>query len=533
MNRDLRYYVLRVAIGLTIGVCMFYFRSAHAQGTADGLAYYQRIFSDPAEAQAVWRQAAAPYVSPSTTTGSMAQAGLRGGQILASPGGPVVDFTRAVYLPTKKPMSLAVRETVKLTPQLLAGSVRLLAKSSPYLLLASAAYDLYKDDNLTYDTAEQRWEKDVTSYVSPLNAVGDTATSGASIYSGDRPITGAITSSTARSLVNSWASPGTNCTSSGHKWYVESDSPNNARNGCAANSSWGDYRGFAAVQVVPSSSCPTGYTYASGTCLKTDQLPATDDDLDQAWRNGNAGQDDIQKAAAVVPLLDQQNTPIDFSQAPSNATPNTTPIVEPLTTTTTTTRNPDGSTSTSTTTKTRETTVTNPTPSSDRTFTKETIQITVIERTVIRDTTTNTVTSDTTTEPSPPQPLANPDVSDGPTPPAPDPEPQPQDEIQFNDSAMPAVPALYERKYPNGLTGVWQSKQAQLRDSQFITGISSMFPAIGSGGTCPVWQLGLNFGPHANFGVQELKAPCWLWDVVGLIFLITATFTARRILFGG
>ncbi len=105
-------------------------------------------------------------------------------------------------------------------------------------------------------------------------------------------------------------------------------------------------------------------------------------------------------------------------------------------------------------------------------------------------------------------------------------------EPEFTDTALPEVPVLYEQKYPNGLAGVWAEKGPQLMATTFITSVQGMFPTLSGSGSCPVWQINLNFGAMGNFGTGDISPPCWIWGAVALIFLTSACFTAWRIIFG-
>ena len=104
--------------------------------------------------------------------------------------------------------------------------------------------------------------------------------------------------------------------------------------------------------------------------------------------------------------------------------------------------------------------------------------------------------------------------------------------VEFQDTPLPAVPDLYEQKYPDGFAGVWATRSAQLSQTPFIQGVTSMFSGFGSTGTCPVFQMPLNFGV-VDFGIADLSPPCWLWDVLALVLMTTAVFVARRIIVGG
>lgn len=108
----------------------------------------------------------------------------------------------------------------------------------------------------------------------------------------------------------------------------------------------------------------------------------------------------------------------------------------------------------------------------------------------------------------------------------------PQEEVpNVTDGDLPEVPDFYEQKYPAGMAGVWTEKKAALMSSPFSGLITSFGGNFGDGGQCPSWTLpspllGLNFD-------GEVQMPCWIWDVLGVIFVVTSLFAARRIIFGG
>lgn len=105
-------------------------------------------------------------------------------------------------------------------------------------------------------------------------------------------------------------------------------------------------------------------------------------------------------------------------------------------------------------------------------------------------------------------------------------EPEPQPELP-PDPDLPPVPDLYERKYPDGLKGVWEVKKAAFLQSPLFQLIPGLTPAFGDAG-CPVWTL-----PLGPWGTHDVSLPCWVWSAMRLIFICTALFTARKLVFGG
>ena len=104
--------------------------------------------------------------------------------------------------------------------------------------------------------------------------------------------------------------------------------------------------------------------------------------------------------------------------------------------------------------------------------------------------------------------------------------------VAVTDAAMPEVPKLYDRKYPDGMQGVWNTQKANLTAGG-LAGLQSVFVPNISGGQCPTWTISANIGPHMNFGSGVISPPCWIWDAIKAIFVITALFLARRLIFGG
>ena len=483
-------------------------QSARAQGTADGLAYYNRIFSNPADAQAVWRQAASPYVRPTT----LAQAGLQTATITPTANGPVLSTSRALVPYRSVPNAVVpVAEAVTLTRPALAAGVRVLARANPYVLLGLAAYSLYVDDKISYDQPTQTWVKE-----HPGDLVGS-GTYKVPHPNAPYPIsqelqTGNTTEASWRSLVLSGASAHT-LAMTGYNQTAFNDTQVSA---------FESYKNGAQDCVVARSqhaNNPIGNF--CGTLTPGPRLPATDSEMDEAWRNGNGPSvaPDPASQASVVQALRDNNTKIpDLGIAPVETTVPTLPSRDVATSTNTIT-NPDGSTTTTTTTTSQTPVVT---LSNTHTLERETIIIRTIERTTVRDENNNIIRDETKTPVVPP-----PDEVPQ------NPEDESEQDLSFNDSAFPAIPNLYTQKYPDGIKGVWQAKRGELMQTGFVTGVSSMFPSIADGGQCPStsFSMDMGIGDYTNYGMQELKVPCWLWPVLGAVFMISACFAARAILF--
>lgn len=112
--------------------------------------------------------------------------------------------------------------------------------------------------------------------------------------------------------------------------------------------------------------------------------------------------------------------------------------------------------------------------------------------------------------------------------------PDPTDLGSITDTAFGAIPALYVRKYPDGLTGVWSAKITAIKATPLFSLVGNLMPtSIGSSGACPTWPIDFNFGAWANFGVHDVAPPCWVWTFGKTVILISALLLARALIFGG
>ncbi len=100
-------------------------------------------------------------------------------------------------------------------------------------------------------------------------------------------------------------------------------------------------------------------------------------------------------------------------------------------------------------------------------------------------------------------------------------------------AAYAEVPEFYERKYPEGIAGVWKEKGTGQLGGRFKTMISAFTGFSGdSGGACIQFSMPVDIG-IANFGTFDLSPPCALWTFLRAVILISAIFMCRRIIFGG
>ncbi len=137
-------------------------------------------------------------------------------------------------------------------------------------------------------------------------------------------------------------------------------------------------------------------------------------------------------------------------------------------------------------------------------------------------TTTTTITNNITNETSPPT------TETGETD-----KPDSEEEDPPVDSPLGDLPKLYERKYPDGLVGIWNQKSEQLKQASVFTLAGELMPTGLTSGTCPTWPITLDFAGWANYGQHDVAPPCWIWDVAKTIVIIGALMLARSLIFGG
>jgi hypothetical protein len=253
------------------------------------------------------------------------------------------------------------------------------------------------------------------------------------------------------------------------------------------------------VQAV----CPSGqYQWADGTCHTTAQVQ------DVQWRDvTRAGaeqklEDAIKVDANKPKVLDAVRDMIDKGGQVDIDSPTITgpsksaDSVETTTTTTQTASGPVTITNTTTTT-------------TNYTYSNSNVTVNQTSTTVSRDAAGNVVGSTTST--------GAPQADDGPP----------------TDSALPPVPNLYDRKYPNGMEGVWNQYKDQIKGTPIGSLAQKLMPTVSDGGTCPSWPLNLNLSQWAAFGVHDVAPPCSIWGVAKAILILSALLLARALIFGG
>jgi len=103
----------------------------------------------------------------------------------------------------------------------------------------------------------------------------------------------------------------------------------------------------------------------------------------------------------------------------------------------------------------------------------------------------------------------------------------------FSDKDLPKIPKLYERKYPDGMVGIWEQKKDMFMSSGLGTLAGAMMPTGLNAGSCPSFQIDLSMAAWADFGVNDISPPCWVWDFGKVVILISAVILARQLIFGG
>lgn len=109
----------------------------------------------------------------------------------------------------------------------------------------------------------------------------------------------------------------------------------------------------------------------------------------------------------------------------------------------------------------------------------------------------------------------------------PDPEPD-----SASDTPLVSSPTLYVRKYPDGLTGVWNVKKSELLATPLLQLTSNLQPTIAAPSGYPMWLVPVVIG-HWNFGTYDVSPASYVWDFLKVCTIIGALFLARALIFGG
>ncbi|MET3371772.1 hypothetical protein ABIC89_000813 [Variovorax boronicumulans] len=271
------------------------------------------------------------------------------------------------------------------------------------------------------------------------------------------------------------------------------------------DASSGSYLATSSREIRPrASSCPAGkYVWSDGSCHDEPQVsdttwrPITTDQAQQKFED--AIKSDANKDAVWDALRDYWNKggQIEIDQPLSVTGPAQSSA---STTTTQTTQQTSNGPETHTTTS---TTVIN------YNYAGDTVTVNQTTTNVTRNQAGDVVSTSTTTS-----------------------APQPTEEAP-TDTALPPVPDLYVRKYPNGMEGIYDEYKDQLKNTSLVQLASQLMPQVGDGGTCPSWPLNMNLATWAAYGVHDVAPPCWIWGVAKAILILSALLLARALIFGG
>lgn len=276
------------------------------------------------------------------------------------------------------------------------------------------------------------------------------------------------------------------------------------------------------------SSCPAGYFILSnGVCSAygTEKKPLTAEEIDQLIAQNQFRADQLQELINQDKEHERRNGIDPFGyQSPKFETSQ--PVVSGP-------ASSPGSTSTTS----KETTVsqgtTQPTapgtpgaqPATQTTTTTTTNNYTynnnVVNNTITTITTT-TIKNNVTGETSPP--TTDTETTD---------KPDQEEEVPPVDTPLGEIPKLYERKYPEGLVGIWNTKSEQIKQASVFTLAAQLMPTGLDAGTCPSWPIVLEFASWASYGEHDFAPPCWIWDVAKGIIIVSALMLARSLIFGG
>lgn len=95
------------------------------------------------------------------------------------------------------------------------------------------------------------------------------------------------------------------------------------------------------------------------------------------------------------------------------------------------------------------------------------------------------------------------------------------------------APKLYEKKYEDGVKGVWDKHAEGLKNSSLGGLAGKLFPNYGDGGAAPSYIIDLNLGGKLNLGSYDLNFDPRVWLALKAFTIICALALARRLVFGG
>jgi hypothetical protein len=93
-----------------------------------------------------------------------------------------------------------------------------------------------------------------------------------------------------------------------------------------------------------------------------------------------------------------------------------------------------------------------------------------------------------------------------------------------------AITPFYTSNYQQGFTGVWNQHKTALTNAGLVSSLNGLASGAPTAGDCPTWTFDFS-GLH--MGSAPLVIDCSIFGYVKIFILLTATFAARRIIFGG
>ncbi len=98
--------------------------------------------------------------------------------------------------------------------------------------------------------------------------------------------------------------------------------------------------------------------------------------------------------------------------------------------------------------------------------------------------------------------------------------------------SIPSKPKLYERKYPEGVSGVWAQRSSEIKGSGLGSLAARLMPSFDTG-TPPTWNVDFDFPGVGNFGSFEVGPDSSIWAIARIIVICSALIFAVRLIFGG
>lgn len=92
--------------------------------------------------------------------------------------------------------------------------------------------------------------------------------------------------------------------------------------------------------------------------------------------------------------------------------------------------------------------------------------------------------------------------------------------------------SLWDSSYPDGLKGVWIEKLSDFQDTSLVNWLNSFASNFEGQANTPVWNFCFDLG-FINFGCSNLEFDDRIFAAIRLFMMLTASFYARRIIFGG